>query len=214
MNGYDKYETDNVRSKGESLLAMALDLAKAIKEDCEVKKVMTSEELREKLKSAESEVTNLKAELAAALAKEQGFSIGDVVVDCNNELWRIRAFGLAIDDDLQAYGVPLNENLKMTNWKRSKIIMYNLKKVESKIHIGDYLELKESEFTDNLRSGWEEYLWEIDGITISSEAGLELNVEIHAHPVDRKTLLPTLNPGDITVESQAALEKYFRIVNK
>ena len=35
MNGYDKYETDNVRSKGESLLVMALDLVKTIKEDCE-----------------------------------------------------------------------------------------------------------------------------------------------------------------------------------
>jgi len=92
---------------------------------------MTSEELREKLKSAESEVTNLKAELAAALAKEQGFSIGDVVVDCNNELWRIKPFGVAIDDDLQAYGVPLDKNGEADHFSQiCKIIMYNLKIVE------------------------------------------------------------------------------------
>ena len=91
---------------------------------------MTSEELREKLELAESEVINLKVELAATLAKEQGFSIGNVVMDCNHELWQIQALGIAIDGDLQAYGVPLDENLKMTNWKLSRIIMYNLKKVE------------------------------------------------------------------------------------
>jgi len=176
---------------------------------------MTSEELKEKLGEAESRVRNLKAELAAVLAKEQGFSIGDVVMDCNHELWHIKAFDVAIDDDLQAYGVPLDENGKATHFSQiSKIIMYKLKKVGSKIQVGDYLELKESEFTDKLHSGWEVYLWEVDDIIISSETGSEINVEIHAHSVDRKTLLPTLNPGDITVESQAALEKYFRIVSK
>jgi len=94
---------------------------------------MTSEELRKKLELAESEVLNLKADLAAALAREQGFSIGDVVMDCNHEFWHIEAFGVDKYIGLQAYGIQLDENGKATRRRISKIvkiIMYNLKKVE------------------------------------------------------------------------------------
>ena len=92
---------------------------------------MTGEELKEKLELAEIVVTNLKAELADVLAREQGFSIGDVVEDCNHELWRIKSFDVDKCIDLQAYGVPLDENGKATHFSQiSKIIMYKLKKVE------------------------------------------------------------------------------------
>jgi len=83
----------------------------------------------------------------------------------------------------------------------------------SKIQVGDYIELKKSEFTDTLPPGWEEYLWEVGSVTMSYEAGSEIDMEIHAYPVNRETMLPTLGLGSVTVESQEALDKYFRIVS-
>jgi len=91
---------------------------------------MTSEELKEKLRSAENKVFSLKGELAAALAKEQGFSIDDVVMDCNHELWRIVSFGVDKYIGLLPYGIPLDENGKDTGRPIYKISTLELKKVE------------------------------------------------------------------------------------